>query len=112
VGKIKMKYSGAGNMSLEDQHTLSIAMPHGFVKETGLRGYCLEDGSASDVSFRLEKGMLSFNASVDKNKTLVIDPSIVWGSYFGGHASENWDTESEIALDHNNNVYLSGSTEY
>lgn len=54
--------------------------------------------------------MLSFNAQVDKNKTLVIDPSIVWGSFFGGSSTENWDTESEIALDHSNNVYITGST--
>ena len=107
---IKMKYSGAGNVSLADQHTLSIAMPYGFIKETGLRGYWQEDGSASDVSFRLKNGMLSFNIPVDKNKTLIIDPSIVWGSYFGGKGSENWDTESEIGLDHNNNVFLTGST--
>ncbi len=110
VDQIKMKYSGAGNISLEDQHTLSVAMPQGFIKETGLRGYCQEDGSASDVSYHFKNGMLSFNASADRDKTLIIDPSIIWGSYFGGTASENSDTESEIALDGNKNVYLTGST--
>ncbi len=108
--QIKMKYTGAGNISLEDQHTLSVAMPQGFIKETGLRGYWREDGSASDVSYHFKNRMLSFNTSVDKDKTLIIDPSIIWGSYFGGKGSENWDTESEIALDGNNNVYLTGST--
>ncbi|HYV95124.1 MAG TPA: SBBP repeat-containing protein [Chitinophagales bacterium] len=111
VHQIKMEYTGATNMSLEEQqHTLSMAMPNGLIKETGLKGYWLEDGSVSGVSFHLKNGLLSFNAAVNKNKTLVIDPSIVWGSYFGGKRSDNWDTESEITLDSANNVFISGST--
>ncbi|HYV95123.1 MAG TPA: T9SS type A sorting domain-containing protein [Chitinophagales bacterium] len=110
VHQIKMKYSGAGNLSLTDQHTLAIATPYGFIKETGLKGYWLEDGAPSDVSFRLKNGMLSFNAESDKSKTLIIDPSIVWGTYFGGGGSETYLEEAEIALDKNNDVFLTGCT--
>ncbi|HYV95121.1 MAG TPA: T9SS type A sorting domain-containing protein [Chitinophagales bacterium] len=110
VHQIKMMYSGAGNLLLEDNSTLAITTPYGFIKETGLRGYWLEDGMPSDVSFHLRNGMLSFNTDVDKSKTLIIDPSIIWGTYFGGTSAENYDTEAEVALDQNNNVFLSGST--
>src|SRR5438105_3027053 len=60
--QIKMMYSGSGNLHLEDEHTLSISTPQGFIKESGLTGYWLEDGTRSNVSFHLKKGMLSFNA--------------------------------------------------
>jgi len=110
VHQIRMMYSGAGSLQLEDQHTLAIAMPNGFIRERGLRGYWLEDGTPSEVSFHLKNGTLSFNAEDNKNKTLIIDPSIVWGTYFGGTATETYLEESEIALDKNNDVILSGST--
>ena len=50
------------------------------------------------------RASLSIN-HFDKTKTLVIDPSIVWGTYYGGGED---DVGSGITRDVNNNIYITG----
>ncbi|MBA3648442.1 MAG: T9SS type A sorting domain-containing protein [Chitinophagales bacterium] len=109
--RIMMSYSGLSAIKLENPFNLDIYTSNRFIKETGLNGYWLEDPSPAAVSFRLKNHTLSFNAPHSNTKTLIIDPVIVWGSFFGGKSSENWDTESEIALSNENKVILTGSTQ-
>jgi uncharacterized repeat protein (TIGR01451 family) len=45
--------------------------------------------------------------SYDRNRTLVIDPTLVYSTYLGGGGD---DLGSSIAVDSNNNVYIAGST--
>ena len=45
--------------------------------------------------------------SYDRNKTLVIDPTLVYSTYLGGGGD---DLGSSIAVDSNNNVYIAGTT--
>ena len=45
--------------------------------------------------------------SYDRNRTLVIDPTLVYSTYLGGGGD---DLGSSIAVDSNNNVYIAGTT--
>jgi uncharacterized repeat protein (TIGR01451 family) len=56
----------------------------------------------------LDKREVGFEiGSYDRNKTLVIDPTLVYSTYLGGGGD---DLGSSIAVDSNNNVYIAGTT--
>jgi hypothetical protein len=61
-------------------------------------GYVLDD--ATHVSFRL--------GAYDTNKAVVIDPVLLYATYFGGNGS---DQASGIAVDSAGSIYLAGSTD-
>jgi hypothetical protein len=51
---------------------------------------------------------LSFNlADYDKTKDLVIDPTLIWGTYYGGI---NIDEIDDVSTDDSGNVYITGNT--
>jgi len=59
-------------------------------------------------SFILKNNRVSFKTGkYDKTKTLVIDPTLIWGTYFGG---SGYDGGSAIATDDSGNVYITGGT--
>ncbi len=58
--------------------------------------------------FILKNNQISFViAKYDRTKTLVIDPSLHWGTYFGGNGDE---LQSSLSVDVSDNVYITGST--
>jgi len=58
--------------------------------------------------FILKKNLISFKTGkYDKSKTLVIDPTLEWGTYFGGSMN---DIGNRIANDPLGNVYVVGNT--
>jgi uncharacterized repeat protein (TIGR01451 family) len=60
-------------------------------------GYVL--GAGNQVAFEV--------GSYDRSRTLVIDPTLVYSTYLGAGGN---DTGSSIAVDQNNNVYVTGTT--
>jgi hypothetical protein len=56
--------------------------------------------------FVQEGDVLSFDlGEYDRTQTLIIDPTLLWATYYGG---DDWDLGYSCAVDANGNVYLAG----
>ncbi|RYZ24821.1 MAG: hypothetical protein EOP49_45470, partial [Sphingobacteriales bacterium] len=61
------------------------------------------------TKFNLDKGLIRFElGGYDRNKTLVIDPSLVWATYYGNSGGEYG---RNCVTDNSGMVYWCGSTE-
>jgi hypothetical protein len=70
------------------------------------RPVSFQDGKEVPTSFVLEGNTLRFALeSYDRSRTLTIDPARIWGTYYGGAAT---DEGGACTTDANGNVYLTG----
>ena len=61
------------------------------------------------TAFKLDGDIMSFNLSnYDNTKSLIIDPSLIWASYYGGAYIDNGKA---CTVDGAGNVYLAGGSE-
>jgi hypothetical protein len=113
---IQMLYSGVDDMHLESKDMLFLNTSEGFVKEEIRASYIISDfsevNSANeefiDVSFQLENNIIKFDIeNYNSNNTIVIDPVIVWGTYYG---YVNQDCINAVNHDEMNNVIGAGYT--
>jgi len=59
-------------------------------------------------SFTRHGSRISFSVPhYDKSRTLIIDPTLDWGTYYG---AGGWESGSPITIDANNNIYITGNT--
>jgi hypothetical protein len=110
--QIRFEIKGARRIGITKEGSLSLQVAGGelhfqapivYQESNGQRipvkgAYVLTD--ASHVGFRV--------ANYNSNKTLVIDPVLVYSTYLGGNGSEQ---PYGIAVDATGNVYVSGSTD-
>lgn len=81
----------------------------GFVKEENLFCYQEDKSHPLPASFRLKGNQLSFDVKeTDPTRTLIIDPDIVWSTYYGDDFSD--DNAKEITLDAEGNILVAGET--
>ncbi|HYV94048.1 MAG TPA: T9SS type A sorting domain-containing protein [Chitinophagales bacterium] len=108
IADIKIQYKTPRGVELENGSVM-ISGRLGFVKETGLFTYQNDQKFALPSRFLLKGNVLSFDVkNYDRSATTVIDPSLVWGTYYGGEGDE--EINQEVALDNQNNVLLVGTT--
>jgi len=105
VADIQIKYSGSTNLKLNADGSLTAHSPMGTITENA--PYSIEQSEREVASnFKLENGILSF-AVADYSGTLIIDPVLEWGTYFGGSDDE---TSYALTTDKWGNVYMTGTT--
>jgi hypothetical protein len=100
---IKLQYSGASSIRVNNAGRLDVATPMGVVYEQKPFSYQL-DGHVIETNYNLEHNILSFNVRSYKGE-LVIDPTLVWGTYYGGSVTEY---SYGVAVDRFNDVYVCG----
>ena len=87
------------------------AKPFSFTSESKSNAAILSNLSSEqivNVQYKLENNILSFTESnYDENKVLVIDPRLIWGTYYGG---ERQDEAIAVAVDNINNIVVTGYT--
>ncbi len=103
---ITFLYHGAENVHIENGN-LSLQTSLGRVQENIPLSYTSPDKQKVNISYSKEKDKIGFAGEYDKNKTLVIDPIIIWGTYYGGINNEFAES---IFLDKSENVAIAGST--
>ncbi|HXS37789.1 MAG TPA: SBBP repeat-containing protein, partial [Flavipsychrobacter sp.] len=119
VKDIKLKYRGATQLSKQDG-TICINTPMGKVSERSLFSYDLQTGKEVTSRFILRNNVISFDVS-HRGNTIVIDPKLLWGTYYGGSGDDNFDAggmyplgnvwaAGSVACDSKNNVYIYGLT--
>ncbi len=110
ANEIAMRFGGARKLELDPDGdlrvemasgSLSLRLPEVYQEGSGGRkrissGYQLRAGN--EVGFHL--------AAYDKTRPLVIDPTLVYATYFGS----SYPTVSAIAVDTSGNIYMGGYT--
>lgn len=111
VSDIKLQYGGASSLKVNGDGSLTATTPMGSVTEQKPSSYSvpadgMEPTTTVASSFNLQNNTLSFNAA-SYSGTLVIDPSLEWGTYLGGFG---FDLCNAVATDAANKVYIAGSS--
>jgi hypothetical protein len=81
----------------------------GEIEETIPASYLAVSKKSVEVGYEKKGEVLGFSASGlgEFSEDLVIDPSLVWGTYYGGSSGVN---SSDVSTDGSGNVYITGRT--
>jgi PKD repeat protein len=108
--RIHLAYSGADKMEVDAQGNLILHVGDERVVQHKPTVYQQigDDRHPVDGQFRLEQGQVGFElASYDTSRELIIDPVLVYATYFGGNGM---DSLRDMKVDAAGNVYLGGYT--
>lgn len=105
VQDIKIRYDGATELK-ENNGTITAATLMGTVSEGLLYSYKKQGGKEIASSFVLREKTIGFDVK-KYNGTIVIDPTLLWATYYGGGAN---DEARHVACDVSGNVYIAGVT--
>lgn len=106
ISKIKIKYGSASKIKIDPSRNILIETPLGLVKEN--KPICFQEKNHEiKSSFILSNNIIGFDCNYDKTKPLIIDPSLIWATYYGGNIGESG---TSCAVDSSGNIYLCGST--
>jgi len=88
VSQIKFKYQGAKTVKTEEDGSLMAICDLGEIKE--LPVVCFQNNNQVKGAFlQLSKDEIGFSVeNYDKAADLVIDPGVLWATYFGGQQEE------------------------
>lgn len=111
-GQVQISYDGIQGLSIDSKGRLHIKTKLGELIDDAPIVYQTINGKrvVIESAFKLiDSNTYSFDVKgdFDPTKELVLDPSINWGTYFGGAAA---DTGDSIAVDGAGNIYITGST--
>ena len=106
ISKIKMKFNGEDGLKINSNGQLIIKTSLGDVVDEAPISY--QDNEEINTEYILNDHILTFKAgNYNANKTIILDPSIAWSTYFGGVGDEN---VTDLTTDISGNVYICGST--
>jgi hypothetical protein len=107
--QIKMIYHGATSVTKNSSaEKLLIKTSLGQIEEGTLK--CYEEGSGYKIAsqYELKKNEVSFHIDdYNRGETLIIDPAMEWGTYFGGTGP---DGPMDIDADGSGNWFVTGYT--
>ncbi len=111
ASRIRLQYTGARSIELsDDRRALRIRTPLGEVREGALNCWQGEGRQPIGARFRVDGNVASLLVEpYDHAAPLVIDPPLVWSTYYGG--SNSYDGPRTIYCDNvNDDVYVVGYT--
>lgn len=87
---IKISYSNANSVGINTDGSLKIASKLGYLIEGKPTSLMADDKKEVNSKFVMENSVIQFEVeNYDVNKTLIIDPTLVWSRYFGGSMEES-----------------------
>jgi len=108
VKDIQMQWNGADSFLpvTKENPNNKITNSLGSITETGLKSYLEGSSQSISIGYSFLENKIGFDiGNYEKGKTLVIDPTLVWGTYFGGDSDEY---ALGISIDSLSNSYLTG----
>lgn len=108
---IGFTYNGASSFDITDNGNIHVVNPVGSMDEFAPYAFQLSNNTKTVVECNFKKTARSISFDVaDYNplEVLVIDPNLIWGSYFGG--TSNFDQGYGVAADNNGSVCIIGKT--
>lgn len=104
---IQFVYKNSSGLTVLPDGRLRIDSRLGVLEESAPYSY-QENGAAIGNSFVIRKNVVSFKLQAyAHDKDIIIDPGVVWSTYFGGTDSEYGNADSDL----HGNVFLFGTTE-
>jgi hypothetical protein len=105
--QIKLKTEWVEELKSNADGSLTLNNRMGSVTEQ--RPVSFQDGKDVKTNFAITQNTISFHLeNFDKSKDIVIDPGLVWGTYYGGNEDE--EDGASCATDISENVYISGNS--
>src|ERR1043165_8332738 len=105
---IKIRYKGAKKLHIDREGALVAQTPMGLITEDA--PVCFEDLNGQMINvksrFVLKGNVLTYQVPTHKGR-FVIDPSLMWSTYYGGSAEE---ASGGIAYDGKGGLYTTGNT--
>ncbi|HBG71092.1 MAG: hypothetical protein A2W93_02690 [Bacteroidetes bacterium GWF2_43_63] len=103
MSQIKMKFEGQDKITLKE-NSLLIETSLGALKENKIESFT-STGISVGVNASLDENILSYQLEkmpeLKDGETLIIDPPLVWGTYYGGTGND-----LAIVMERNNNGYI------
>lgn len=106
VSDIKLVYSGASSLKLNEDGSLAAETPMGKINEKTPFAYEAGTGRQVATNFKVNKNVVSFETG-KYNGTVVIDPALLWSTYYGNTGLE---VATCIAESPGGNTYVGGYT--
>lgn len=104
---IKFEAKWAEKMQLDPQGNLVLENRLGQVTEN--KPISLQGKQTIESRFVIQDQYISYAiSSYNRNETLIIDPQLIWGTYYGSAGS---DGANSVSTDSQGNVYFCGSTQ-
>ena len=89
IADIKFQYNGNVTIRITENGSLEINNPLGSITEKTPFTYLQHNKREVASQFQLNNGIVSFKVNnYDKDETIVIDPTLAWGTFFGGDQDE------------------------
>ena len=106
--QIQLAFTGADDLKLLPDGSLEIATTLGTVQENAPVSWYGDAKTPVESTFVLEDNNLHFAlGEYDKTQPLTIDPTLLWGTYYGG---SDEDYGEAVAVGPSGAVYLAGRT--
>jgi len=106
VADIKLKWTGVNKINSIENGGFQFCNALGTMNESAPKSF--SDGNLIGSSFSKKDGYCGFNVEkYNKNKDLLIDPSLYWGTYYGGSAL---DIANGVSTNSAGNVFITGYT--
>ncbi len=104
--QIKMRFDHQESIKINADGSFTLSNSMGSVTEQAPVSF--QQRQEVVTAFELQEDVISFAlGAYDESEVLVIDPSLVWASYYGG---SNIDQGNDCVVDGNGDVYLVGNT--
>ncbi len=117
IEDIKLRFSGHEGINLYENESLKIATSLGEIEEKFPVISLRRDKSSSTniffdkqdkVKLHLDGNELTFSTELEDYYELVIDPQIIWGTYYG---STSGDYSGDVAVDVRGDIIFTGHTQ-
>ncbi|MBA2423270.1 MAG: hypothetical protein H0V61_08600, partial [Chitinophagales bacterium] len=108
INDISLAYNGMDQIYIDERGELFLGKTIGFVKESSPITFVENTLQPSALSFTLKGNVVSYLQHFKSdNKNVIIDPTIIYGIYYGGAKNDEPD---EIAYSYNGYLYIAGNT--
>jgi len=108
---IKLRYNHTGDLSLQEDGSVKINTSMGTLEEGIPVSYQGENKQKCNTRYRLDKNEISFVVGdYNKSETLVIDPVLVWGTYYNSSTASYKFNDSNSIYSDGTNVWVTGQS--
>ncbi|MGP8214918.1 MAG: gliding motility-associated C-terminal domain-containing protein [Bacteroidia bacterium] len=105
---IRLKYKWTDKPELQNDGSLRIAIPMGNITEGIPLSYCGDQEDKINTKYTMQNNEIKFTVSnYNTNKILVIDPKLVWATYYPGTGSNGFEEVYSMQED-GTNVWVTG----
>jgi hypothetical protein len=103
---IKITYKNASAVNLMNDGGIIATTTIGQIIDN--KPITIQNSEKITSDFKLENGIITYKlGQYDKQKDLIIDPGVVWSSYYGGSGDEYG---KGLSVDASGNIYYAGTT--